>query len=145
MEVKQDDCEPFTHVPGRRLNKGPRLSAGGDGGAAAEVGGAERPQPVSAAADPAGGARGGGRGAGERRAAELHRRSAPQHEPDPAGPGRRREPRTDLCRTPGLQTQVCSNNRPVNYRWPSPSINFRRGGNPRWYSLLQQPPRTQIM
>lgn len=82
------------------------LSAGGDCRAAAEVGGADGPQPVSAAADPAGGASGGGRGAGEFRAAELHRGTAPRPEPDPAGPGQLREPQADLRLAPSLQAQV---------------------------------------
>lgn len=84
-------------------------SAGGDRGAAAEVGGADGPQPVSAAADPAGGASGGGGGAGELRAAELHRGAAPRPEPDPAGPGQLREPQADLRLAPGLQAQVSTN------------------------------------
>lgn len=84
-------------------------SAGGDRGAAAEVGGADGPQPVSAAADPAGGASGGGGGAGELRAAELHRGAAPRPEPDPAGPGQLREPPADLRLAPGLQAQVSTN------------------------------------
>lgn len=81
-------------------------SAGGDCRAAAEVGGADGPQPVSGAADPAGGASGGGRRAGEFRAAELHPGSAPRHEPDPAGPGQLREPQADRRLAPGLQAQV---------------------------------------
>ena len=60
--------------------------AGGDSRAAAEAGGAEGPQSVPGAADPAGGAAGGGRGAGGLRAEELHRGPAPRHEPNPAGP-----------------------------------------------------------
>lgn len=61
--------------------------AGGDRGAAAEVGGADGPQPVSAAADPARGASSGGPGAGKFGTAELHRSSASRPKPDPAGPG----------------------------------------------------------
>lgn len=82
-------------------------SAGGDRGAAAEVGRADGPQPVSAAADPAGGAPGGGRGAGEFGAAELHCGAAARPEPDPAGPGELREPQADLRHAPpSLQAQV---------------------------------------
>lgn len=61
-------------------------SAGGHRPVAAEVGGADRPQPASAAADSAGGASGGSRGAGERRPAQLHHGPAAQREPEPAGP-----------------------------------------------------------
>lgn len=81
-------------------------SAGGDRRAAAEIGRADGAQPVPAAADPAGGASGGGRGAGELGAAELHRCSARQPEPDPAGPGQLREPQADLRLAAGLQAQV---------------------------------------
>lgn len=92
-----------------RLVKGSMMSvssAEGDRRTAAEVGGADGPKPVSAAANPARGASGGGGGAGEFCAAQLHHGSAPRPEQGPAGPGQLREPQADLRLAPSLQAQV---------------------------------------
>lgn len=82
------------------------MKLGGNGGTAAEAGGAEGQEAVSGAADPAGGAAGGGRGAAGLRAEELHAAPAPRHEQNAAGPRHVRKPHADLPLHASLHPQV---------------------------------------